>query len=139
VLLVVHVTSSEVHSSVVLAEQQGNAFPHLTNLRKDRAKNSLSEVRPDLSVRTPSAYSFLKKSKGNEFLAELIAKYWPDIKDVDDPLSPNDDPSQSLFVIEYAFDNVTYQKQYEDETWGLLSTETYLGLILPKADPRSPV
>jgi hypothetical protein len=87
--------------------------------------------------------------EGGRVYGRIVAKYWANVEHVvPDPLLEllrvfvaGGEPAtaQCFFVIEYVFDNVTYQKKYVDETWGLISTETYLELIVPKADPRSPV
>ena len=49
-------------------------------------------------------------------------------------------PDQCFFVIQYIVDGITYQKKFLDKTFGLLSTEKFLEVVMnDDADPKEAV
>ena len=46
---------------------------------------------------------------------------------------------QCCFLVQYTFEGVTYQQKYLDKTGGLLATETYIELIVNRANPKETI
>jgi hypothetical protein len=46
---------------------------------------------------------------------------------------------QCCFLVLYTFEGVTYQQKYLDNTGGLLATETYIELIVNRANPKETI
>ena len=46
---------------------------------------------------------------------------------------------QCCFLVQYTFEGVTYQQKYLDKTGGLLATETYIELIVNRANPKQTI
>ena len=47
-----------------------------------------------------------------------------------------DTSDQCFFVIQYSVDGITYQKKFLDKTFGLLSTEKFLEVVINDDDPK---
>ena len=50
-----------------------------------------------------------------------------------------DTPNQWFFIIQYIVDGITYQKKFLDNTFGLLSTEKFLEVVVNNNDPKDAV
>ena len=69
---------------------------------------------------------------GERVFGEIIHSFWV-------PAGEQSKVALCYFIVQYTFNGVTYQKKYLDHTWGLLATETYLELIINKANPKEPL